>query len=347
MGRTNDGRLALHGTDLFGEPVMPESRGKLADDFVCPPFTVLNAREGWWQNRKRGWMGLGIQSELGRGRESDRGSNEERGGTEAGLTYGAIPDYAGEKKGKARKANTGGTSIFDPVLCELMYRWFTPTGATVLDPFAGGSVRGIVSAVLGRPYVGIELRAEQVDANRAQAGDILVPEFDATAEWIAGDSRVIDMLCPDLEADFLFTCPPYGSLEVYSDDPADISAMDEHDFAAAYASIINESCKKLRNNRFAAIVVGDYRGSDGFYENFVSHTIDAFIHAGLELYNELILVTAVGSLAVRTIHQFNNSRKAGKTHQNVLVFAKGDPIKATEWCGPVIPVAAEIDENFI
>ena len=33
-----------------------------------------------------------------------------------------------------------GTSIFDPVLCEIAYRWFCPAGGTVLDPFAGGSV---------------------------------------------------------------------------------------------------------------------------------------------------------------------------------------------------------------
>ncbi|MGB3312861.1 MAG: DNA methyltransferase, partial [Albidovulum sp.] len=62
-----------------------------------------------------------------------------------------------------------GTSIFDPVLCEIAYRWFCPQGGTVLDPFAGGSVRGIVASQLGRAYVGIELRAEQVAANQAQA----------------------------------------------------------------------------------------------------------------------------------------------------------------------------------
>ena len=41
--------------------------GSLADKFMLPPFSVLNAREGWWQDRKRAWLALGIQSELGRG----------------------------------------------------------------------------------------------------------------------------------------------------------------------------------------------------------------------------------------------------------------------------------------
>ena len=42
-------------------------KGNLADRFMIPPFTVLNAREGWWQDRKRAWLALGIKSELGRG----------------------------------------------------------------------------------------------------------------------------------------------------------------------------------------------------------------------------------------------------------------------------------------
>lgn len=41
--------------------------GTLAARFGVPPFTVLNAREGWWQDRKRAWLALGIRSEVGRG----------------------------------------------------------------------------------------------------------------------------------------------------------------------------------------------------------------------------------------------------------------------------------------
>ena len=53
------------------------------------------------------------------------------------------------------------------------------------------------------------------------------------------------------------------------------------------------------------------------------------------LYNEAILVTAVGSLPIRVGKQFSSGRKLGQTHQNVLVFVKGDPRKATTACGPV------------
>lgn len=41
--------------------------GSLAAKFGVPPFSVLSARDGWWQDRKRAWLSLGIRSELGRG----------------------------------------------------------------------------------------------------------------------------------------------------------------------------------------------------------------------------------------------------------------------------------------
>lgn len=53
--------------DMFAEPMNDERRVSLADRFLIPPFSVMNAREGWWQARKASWLSLGIQSEVGRG----------------------------------------------------------------------------------------------------------------------------------------------------------------------------------------------------------------------------------------------------------------------------------------
>jgi hypothetical protein len=208
----------------------------------------------------------------------------------------------------------------------------------VLDPFAGGSVRGVVAAKLGRRYVGVDLRREQCTANMQQASKILAGRFDDHLSWVCGDSRsVISKL--DLGADLIFTCPPYGDLEVYSDLPGDLSGMDHANFKEAFAAIIKTSIGKLMDNRFAAIVVGDFRDQGGFYRGFVGETIAAFEAAGAKLYNEAILVTAAGSLPIRAGKQFAATRKLGKTHQNVLIFCKGNPAKATEACGTV-----EVDE---
>ena len=81
--------------------------------------------------------------------------------------------------------------------------------------------------------------------------------------------------------------------------------------------------------------MGEVRDKKGNYYNFVGDTIRAFLDAGLKYYNEAILVTQVGSLAVRAGKPFEKSRKLGKTHQNVLIFVKGDAKIATTACGEV------------
>jgi hypothetical protein len=50
-----------------GAPAAVSGAGSLAARFGIPPFSVLNAREGWWQERKRAWLAPGIRSEVGRG----------------------------------------------------------------------------------------------------------------------------------------------------------------------------------------------------------------------------------------------------------------------------------------
>jgi len=57
--------------DLIGGGGDSGKVGNLADRFGIPPFSVFDARQGYWQERKRGWLALGIQSELGRG-EGDK-----------------------------------------------------------------------------------------------------------------------------------------------------------------------------------------------------------------------------------------------------------------------------------
>ncbi len=575
----------------------------LQERFGVPPFTVLDSKQGYWQVRKKAWLSLGIMGETGR----DVACNP------ASIT-GA---YGRTDHNKTSR----GVSVFDPVVCELAYRWFCPNGGSILDVFAGGAVRGIVAGWLGYRYTGIELRAQQVLANyeqsktilgsggpvwsesdfiadgvatdngpgltpveehggymvkrddlnqvagvrggkvrtcwtlantakqqgkaglttagsrmspqvnivahiaerlgmkcvvhcpegelspevleaqahgatviqhkagynnviiaRARAyakehnfaeipfgmedrvactctglqtanippdtkrlvvpvgsgmslagildglserglkipvlgvmvgadprkrlaeyapagwegmvtlvqspldyhtpapatklgelqldpiyeakclafmqpGDLLwvvgiraseVPKTRVAPEWLRGDGRDCAKLAKVGEAyDLLFTCPPYFDLEVYSDMPGDLSnASSYQDFLSMYRLAIQQSVSLLKPNRFAVIVVGDIRDKQGFYRNFVSDTIDAYRAAGMELYNEAILLTSMGTLPVRAGRQFGAGRKLGKAHQNVLVFFKGDPgsIKAN-FPLPQMGELPEVDET--
>lgn len=138
--------------------------GNMQQKFLVPPFSVLDARQGYWQDRKRQWIELGIRGELGRTSEKAVPSG---GGDNENLyaTYGAA--WRGQEVEEDYTAR--GTSIFDPVLAEIMFKWFTPTGGTmpkVLDPFAGEATKGIVAALSHMAYTGVELRQGQVDTNR-------------------------------------------------------------------------------------------------------------------------------------------------------------------------------------
>ena len=343
----SDGELAALLDDQDAGGGTGATAGSLFAQFLVPPFSVLDARAGYWQERKREWLATGILSELGRGHTGP-------GHVEQAAPGGRRRPAARVRKngkiepgdGRGRSASgiavdptqNRGASIFDPVLCELVYRWFSPPGGFVLDPFAGGSVRGIVAGTLGRSYLGIDLRLEQVEANEEQARDLL--PFENRPRYLVGDGAALDDLVPDTEEfefDLVFSCPPYADLEVYSDDPRDLSTMDFDRFVEVYRQVIAKAVARLRPNRFAVFVVGEVRERSraGYYRGLVPETVRAFEDAGAKFYNEAVLVTAVGSLTLRATKPFDSARKLGKTHQNVLVFVKGDPVQAARDFGKV------------
>lgn len=279
--------------NLFGEII--EEKELLRDKFIEPPFSVLDSKSGNWQKRKNKWKRLGIKSEVGRDSACIN-----------------MDTMAKEKN------STNYVSIFDPALCEVLYKWFVPNNGTILDPFAGGSVRGIVANYLGYKYTGIDIRPEQIESNYEQSKKIL--ELDNQPCWLCGDSnKVLDNL--DMDFDFVFSCPPYADLEVYSDLEGDISNMKYQDFLVAYKSIISKSCKWLKKDGFACFVVGEVRDKEGNYIGLVPDTINAFKEIGMKFYNEAIFLTPIASASMRASGNMA-SKKLVKVHQNILVFKK-------------------------
>lgn len=595
----------------------------LADRFLVPPFSILDARQGYWQDRKRQWLNLGIRGEAGRPQNLLKFSKTVLEAQRSAKPNKSSPSDTGNdpafytKKTKAERklgrelstaefladyyegsdVYTEGTSVFDPVLCEVAYRWFSAAGANVLDPFAGGSVRGIVAGLCERSYHGIDLRPEQVQENQQQVAEIvrapaepeplsndpsaltpveqhgghlvkrddrfgiaqsaggkvrsclalasqpgvkglvtagsrhspqvnivatvgktlglpvrahvpsgaMTPELlaaqaegaeivqhkagyntviikrakdDATERgWLeipfgmetpvaieetggqvanlpfgsfdrlvvpvgsgmslagilhglqqagqhppilgvivgADPTQRLDRYAPpgwrdqvelvnsgldyddyapttalgdlpldpvyeakclpflqpgdllwvvgiretarpgaagavtysvgdsldvlpgfeDESFDLIFTCPPYYDLERYSDDPADLSTMEPDKFDATYRAILVEALRCLRPNRFAVLVVGNVRDERGIVRDLRALTVEAMAAGGAEFVQDAVLVTAIGSLALRSARAFEASRALGRSHQEVVVFCKGDRFKATQACGPV------------
>ena len=310
--------------NLFGEKVeLNDNKGQLEKDFIIPPFSVFDTKQGYWQDRKRLWKNIGIKSELGRGDNLTFGLNcfdyeDEKLRIEMNKLGKCLPKtFDEEKYGKKMESNQ--TSIFDPVLCEIMYKWFNVKKGLIYDCFAGGSVRGIVAEMLGYKYTGIDLSNKQIEANKINAQEIGIHPT-----WYCDDSKNVDKYLKDNSVDMIFSCPPYYDLEIYSDDKNDLSNMEWQEFRQAYYEIITKACNKLKNDRFAIFVVGDMRDKDGYYRNFVDYTKWCFNKNGLKTYNEIILLNALGTSMLRCKAPFNANRKLTKVHQNIVIFYKGD-----------------------
>ncbi|WP_260447803.1 hypothetical protein [Listeria rocourtiae] len=87
---------------------------------------------------------------------------------------------------------------------------------------------------------------------------------------------------------------------------------------------MKKGAKKLRDNRFAVVVISDIRDKRGFYRDLTGLTKQALASEGMHLYNDLVLLNATGSGALRVRRNMRN-RKLVRMHQNVLVFYKGQP----------------------
>jgi hypothetical protein len=187
-------------------------------------------------------------------------------------------------------------------------------------------VKGLVAETLGYQYTGVELRAAQVAANRSQAAKLGV-----TPVWVEGDSAGIHhLLCREKPFDLVFTSPPYYNLETYKGGDKDGSGLSTYpDFMKWLAGIYSQCVDRLRNGGFFVVKVGEVRDpKTRALLGFVPDHIKIATGLGLSFYTEAVLITTVGTLAIRVSNQFPKNRMLGRSHQNILVFYKGDSSKA-------------------
>jgi hypothetical protein len=282
----------LDGFPFEEEP--KEEHNKLQDTFVVPPFSVLDTKKGYWQERKKYWRNL-----IGDEGESREGA----------LAKGDTNIMA---------ATNNGVSLLDPVLAEIANKWFGLDNCNTFDCFAGDSVFGYISDALGNTFTGIELRQEQTDLNNQRLKG-------SKSKYICDDGQNVLKHIKEDSQDLLFSCPPYFDLEVYSDLKNDASNQKDYkDFLQILDNAFTGALKCLKDNRFAVIVVGDIRDKQGFYYGFADDVKNIFIRNGAKLYNEMIIAESIGTLPQR-VGRYMHNRKVGKCHQNVLVFYKGNP----------------------
>jgi len=294
------GELPVFDTEEDDPYANPSEVHKLTDSFIVPPFSVLDTRQGYWQDRKKAWL------------EKTGNLSETRDG-----------EYGRSFDGDLVQKINNGTSNFDPVLCEVIYHWFNRPGGKILDPFGGEQTKGVVAGEMGYPYHAVEIREDQVKLNQEKTKRY------PHVKYYCGDSNDLASIIKDRDFDLMFTSPPYYDLEVYSAE--DMSALGTYEeFMDAYRNIFTQAYGMMAEDSFAVVKVGEIRNREtGEYRQFVADNIKVFTEAGFHYYNEIILVNAVGTAQIRARKQMV-SRKVVKLHQNILVFYKGDVKKIAE-----------------
>ena len=221
-------------------------------------------------------------------------------------------------------------------MCEVVYKWFLAKDCyRIFDPFAGGIVRGTTAAILGYEYIGFDISKGQVESN-LQEWEKLIEKYniEGAVAWACVDSLITD---PPSMYDLIFTCPPYYNLELYTDNPNDLSNCESYeDFIKKYIQVIKKCYNILKEDSFSVWVVSDVRSKDTTeYYGLVADTIKIHQQCGYKFYNEIILYNDTGNLAITSGDYLNKARKVGRQHQNILVFYKGDIKHIKEKFGPV------------
>ena len=211
---------------------------------------------------------------------------------------------------------TGTHSVFPAPLMEMIIvRYAGERGSHILDAFAGGPPRGLVSAIMGHNYTGFEIRQEQIDENKAVLDRLHL----RGANYIHGDGRFLEC---DTKFDCAITCPPYYNLEVYSDLPDDISNFRSYaEFNGSMFLCALSHFQRLKPGAFACIIVGLFRDKSGELIDFPSDTVANFKEAGFLYWQHIILSKNFASAAVRAANAWKNSKLVPR-HESLLIFKK-------------------------
>lgn len=208
-------------------------------------------------------------------------------------------------------------SVFPAPLMEwIVLRYAGPVGGSILDSFAGGAVRGVVSTIMGHKYHGVEIRKEQIDENVAVLKKLNL----SGAVFHHTDGRFLDGVAGPFDASI--TCPPYHDLERYSSLPQDLSNQATYwQFNAGIAFNALSQFELLKPGAFCCIVVGLFRDKKRELVDFRAHTVQNFREAGFIFHQDIILSKNFGSAAQRSTNSWLG-KKLVPIHEHLLIFRK-------------------------
>lgn len=164
-------------------------------------------------------------------------------------------------------------------------KFFTKEGDVVFDPFLGVASTLKAACIEHRKGYGIELNPKyaQLCHERIEKEVPNNNEYKKLQQIVCGDSTKEISKIDDNSFDFLMTSPPYwnildqkdhkaklrenDSLDTkYSEDKNDLANIDDYElFLNTLCGVFKECSRVVKNDKYVAIVVSDFRKSEKYY----------------------------------------------------------------------------------
>ena len=167
---------------------------------------------------------------------------------------------------------------------------------------------------MGYDYTGIEIREEEYNRVKEQ-----MEQWGIDFNFILNDSTKYK---PEGDFDFVFSCPPYYDLEVYSDLAGDLSNANSYDeYLCMLKNVLQNCYDVLKKDCFAVFVVGNFRNKKGELENLNGDLITKAKEVGFKLWDELIWMGA-SNVALTRCGKFEKNRKSVRMHEYIIILKK-------------------------
>ena len=210
--------------------------------------------------------------------------------------------------------NNGKCSVFNPQLAQMILAAYAPMNGKIYDPFGGGGTRGYIATKMGYDYTGVEIREEEYNRVLAQ-----MKEWNLNFKFILADSI---RYRPNESFDFIYTCPPYYDLEVYSDMEEDLSNAPSYmEYLNMLQKVLKNCYDVLKKDSFAVFVVGNFRNKKGELEHLNGYLITKAKEVGFKLWDELIWMGA-SNVALTRCGKFEKNRKSVRMHEYIIILKK-------------------------
>lgn len=297
---------------------------------------VWNSTKGDWLKMKREWNEKIEAAGLKHGVSNPKFASREgawqgsAGMSNIVLSTKKIKD--GEIVHDQSKSLNANVSVLDPVICEVILRFFMPkNGCRVYNPFGGGVQMGFVTGSYEYEYLSSEIRQNQCDTNNAICQDFY------NTKWLKSDTS---KFTPKQKYDLIFTCPPYYKVEEYLDYDGkppigELNSMPDYEqFRNMLFKGYQNAIEVLNDNCFFVVMTGDSRDSKGAYYGCEAEHELFFKSQGLHIYNRITYLECEFTRLAQAKKTLN-TRKFPKREQKILVFYKGNMDKIKDLYPPI------------